>query len=323
MEDLVTPGPEQPGSQPRPPDTPIGRNGRVKAQPSPAAATAATATTAAAAAAAPPNAWDKPLPRRGPPDGAIQRVTLPRSAYVADYHERTIRVTLTGTGWPAVTNEEIFTALQDKGVDMATLRTAWKGSNMRFLNLTFETAEATAQATTLGQVKIREATATITGREKLAHVKVHWVPAWMRDDFVRTCLEDYGEVTSFHSETTTVGGRRIFTGTKIATLKTSAAKLAALPVAFEVDGPVPARLLVSVRGRPPLCLSCFASGHKQRQCPARFPAAAAADDTNDTAADTHTHTHTHTHIQNTRTHTHRQTYSHAHTTIHTLRLSFS
>ena len=107
----------------------------------------------------------------------------------------------------------------------------------------------------------------MTGRETATDIKVHWVPGWIRDDFIRTCLQSYGTILSYRAETATVDGVRVFTGSKIIRLKTTPEVEATIPVAIEVSGPVTIRLLVTVRGRPPMCLNCFKLGHKQRDCP--------------------------------------------------------
>ena len=205
------------------------------------------------------------------------RVTLPNDGanYIKAFLETTVKITLSGKGWPSVTNDQVLNAMADNGIDIRDIRTVWKGSNMRYLNITFESTEQAVKATALAEVRIGEALATIAGRETATEVKIHWVPAWIGDEFVLNLLRKYGEVLDFRSETATIGGTRVFTGTKVARLRTTPEKAKSIPIAFEVQGPVAARLLVSVRGRHPLCLHCFTIGHKQRFCPSKRPPAPA------------------------------------------------
>ena len=235
----------------------------------------------------PPNAWArggpalrrpgaKPAPPRqvkSPPEGSIKKISLPDDGvcFFKKYHEQSIKITLSGDGRPAVRDDEVLNALAERDVDIRSVRSVWKGSNMRYLNVTFESPEEAKKAATLDEFKIREAKVSVAGRETATEVKVHWVPAWIGDAFVTKCLQDYGELLSYRSETKTIGGVLVFTGTKIARIKTTPESAAAIPVAFEIAGPIAARLLVTVRGRPPLCLQCFEIGHKQRSCPDKRP----------------------------------------------------
>ena len=205
------------------------------------------------------------------------RVTLPNDGanYTKAFLETTVKITLSGKGWPSVTNDQVLSAMADNSIDIRDIRTVWKGSNMRYLNITFESTEQAVKATALAEMRIGEALATIAGRETATEVKIHWVPAWIGDEFVLNLLRKYGEVLDFRSETATIGGTRVYTGTKVARLRTTPEKAKSIPTAFEVQGPVAARLLVSVRGRPPLCLQCFTIGHKQRFCPSKRPPAPA------------------------------------------------
>ena len=224
-----------------------------------------------------PNAWTRgaqaaraarqATQARRPPEGMIMKVSIPDDGYSKELHQQTVKVTMTGEGWPALRNDDVIRALADRGVDTKGIQTAWKGSNMRYLNLTFTSEEDAKKATDLGNFKLGDVTLTVTGRETATDIKVHWVPGWIRDEFIKTCLQKYGTILSYRAETATVDGVRVFTGSKIIRLKTTPDVEATIPVAIEVSGPVTIRLLVTVRGRPPMCLNCFKLGHKQRDCP--------------------------------------------------------
>ena len=244
------------------------------------------------------NVWTRkipmvPRPARAPPATApataVKKVTLPadHEYFKKDVLQATVKITLTGEGWPALRNEDVLTGLAGQGIAIEDVHTFWKGSNMRYLNVTFNTIDAAKRAIQVRQFKIGEATVTIQGQEAATEVKVLWAPSWIHDRFIAGCFEEYGPLLSYRQETTRIGDHKTSTGTKYLLIKTTPESREAIPHVIEVAGPVNARLLVHVRGRPPLCLSCFGAGHKERNCPetGRGPAPKDNDDLKDDETD--------------------------------------
>ena len=114
---------------------------------------------------------------------------MPDKGFAKDLHQPNVKVTLTDDGWPAIRNSEIFAVLAERGVDIRTIRAAWKGSHMRYLNVTFNNGDEAKIATDLEDFRINDVTVTVTGRESATVVKVRWVPALMGDQAVVDCFQ--------------------------------------------------------------------------------------------------------------------------------------
>lgn len=105
----------------------------------------------------------------------------------------------------------------------------------------------------------------IDPNQKEIMIKLHWLPAFLPDDEVRNALEHYGTVQEITREKWRYPGfEEIETTTRIAelTLKTGVT-VDHLPHQMQIAG---TRVLVSVPGRPPMCLKCKRIGHMRKDC---------------------------------------------------------
>ncbi|KAG0436340.1 hypothetical protein HPB47_018005, partial [Ixodes persulcatus] len=123
--------------------------------------------------------------------------------------------------------------------------------------------------TSLGELTVKERRCVIVDPNVTeASLRVHWLPTYVNDEEVSAVFRSFGRIKDIQREMwRALGGEyEIETSTRIVTLLLrDGLTRDELPHQATVSGyPV----LVSVAGRPPLCLRCRQVGHMGRQCKA-------------------------------------------------------
>ena len=95
-------------------------------------------------------------------------------------------------------------------------------------------------------------------------LRLHWLPGYIKDDVVRQMCSRFGEVVSVEREKTKCDVIDVETGVRLVKMVLSVDDIKCLPhvLSFRCG----AKALVSVPGRPPLCLKCMSVGHMRRDC---------------------------------------------------------
>lgn len=98
--------------------------------------------------------------------------------------------------------------------------------------------------------------------------KVHWLPSWITDDAVVSLFPKPLTVTLVERETIHMkGGFKVETGVRKVHLVFKDGEEAVIPYKGRVSGKTG---LITVPGRPPICLKCNNIGHVRSECPADF-----------------------------------------------------
>ena len=210
-------------------------------------------------------------PRNGPPEEEIRHINLDYGeGFSESLHEQTITITLTGPGWGQVRNEDIFIALLEKGLDPRDVVGYWKAAEHRYMNITLRSPEAARYVQDMESIRINDATGTIRGQQHILDVKLHWVPAWMDTYYLKHIMQQYGEVMKVEREQLVLHDDISFdSGTVMMRIKTTRQLEPRIPCVLKFHGPAQGSVLVSVRGRPQRCLSCWQFGHVRRFCERR------------------------------------------------------
>jgi len=95
-------------------------------------------------------------------------------------------------------------------------------------------------------------------------IRVHWLPSYIKDDVVWKMFRRFGDVESVVREKSKFDIFEVETGVRLVKMVLSADDIKCLPhiLTFRCG----TRALVSVPGRPPLCLKCMTVGHVRRDC---------------------------------------------------------
>jgi len=101
--------------------------------------------------------------------------------------------------------------------------------------------------------------------KQVIQLRVHWLPIFVNNMVLREFFGQFGTVREIVYESLQVEGFKAASGVRLVTLELSHEAKAEIPhmVVFECG----TRALVTMRGRPPLCLRCMHLGHMRGDCP--------------------------------------------------------
>ena len=125
---------------------------------------------------------------------------IPQGAFNLRHFERTIQICLTGRGWWRWTNNDVLQALAEHGINIDHVRSIWKGRKHRYVFITFDTEDEAFDARNLEPFQIGEVTLEIRGRYASTDLKIHWIPAWMDRDLIKSWIAEYGEIMKAEME---------------------------------------------------------------------------------------------------------------------------
>ena len=143
-------------------------------------------------------------------------------------------------------------------------------SNTFHLSVKSEAAAKLLDATK--SIRIRDQVLSISNVGKqVISIKLHWLPAYIRDVFIEDFFSGFGTVLEVTREAAVINGditRR--NGVRVLQLETDEVRKAKIPYLVTFAGGQ--SMLITFPGRQPLCLRCKTLGHVRRDCVAELPA---------------------------------------------------
>jgi len=94
-------------------------------------------------------------------------------------------------------------------------------------------------------------------------VKLHWLPVWLHDEPVMDFFSQFGKVVHMSRDFVDVGGAHVESGSRCVDLVITEGDQADIPYKCTIAGK---SCLVTMPGRPPLCLKCGTLGHVRMDC---------------------------------------------------------
>ena len=181
-----------------------------------------------------------------------------------DQLELTVR--LTPTEYGTLSYGDVFIALEDEGLKAEDLTGLYKvSSNDRSFNLTMKdrhTAKRLMDAKFIGRGSKRFTVMLCS--EQIVSLRVHWLPLYYQDRLLKAIFCDYGEVLEVKHNKTSYTNVCTFNGMREVTLKTDEKSKQRIP--HMVKFGCGQSMLITMQGRPPLCLKCHEVGHTRREC---------------------------------------------------------
>ena len=122
---------------------------------------------------------------------------------------KTITMKITGRGWQAVRTDHILEALLERDIDPGKIEAAWKTADLRVLYVTFSDAAEADKAASIGELAFSgrdtDINIWIQGHHRIVELRLHWVPAWIDPNTLKTALGRWGVVRDFQYDTAPSG----------------------------------------------------------------------------------------------------------------------
>lgn len=100
--------------------------------------------------------------------------------------------------------------------------------------------------------------------KRTVQLKVLWLPIWIKVLAVEEYFEQYGKLLTCHRETENVEGVTFANGNIKVALEMNEQDISSIPYRAVIGGK---DCLLTVYGRPPMCLKCKEVGHIRKNCP--------------------------------------------------------
>ena len=133
-------------------------------------------------------------------------------------------------------------------------------------NFSVKDDQAAEILSTVGRIRVKDRVFPLISISKqTVEFRVHWLPSYIKDSFVEDFFSHYGKVTSVTrdaaifspNDTKRTGVRRVM-------METDELRKRTIPYVITFNGGYSA--LVTMAGRPPLCLRCRQVGHVRKDC---------------------------------------------------------
>ncbi|KAL3877983.1 hypothetical protein ACJMK2_035630 [Sinanodonta woodiana] len=96
-------------------------------------------------------------------------------------------------------------------------------------------------------------------------LRVHWLPLYISDDIIREVLSPFGKVLDITRDKTVLDKDVVtFNGTRLVKLQTTEFDSRNIPHIVSLGQ---CGMLITMKGRAPICLKCRQSGHLRKDCP--------------------------------------------------------
>ena len=189
--------------------------------------------------------------------------------------DRTVILNLRGRNPAATSIETVLAALTANGIEAEDVTAIFKSEDQRQVQLTFSSKPAADSLLKSCRLQVSEHVEASVGpvHSDYHEVRVHWVPDYLQNSFLADVFSRVGKVLSV-TKTRDRGGK--YGSVRLVKINADWKSMEVVPhtMAIRYQGQIH-RLLLTIKGRPPLCLLCSEVGHTRRECP-RSPAAVAA-----------------------------------------------
>ncbi|MES9884707.1 MAG: hypothetical protein ABW185_28005 [Sedimenticola sp.] len=184
---------------------------------------------------------------------------------VKDKVENTVSFTLMGR--VSASPMDLLELLCEKDIPATEVISLYKTSeSANSFSVTFRTSETVSMVEKLMVLcndRFRFHVSAL-GRQVLS-IRVHWLPDYVDNSLLTAVFSQYGTIIDITDTTVDYKQMTIGTGTRVVTIETDEVLKRHIPhlLHFECGQ----KVLLTMQGRPPLCLRCHEVGHIRRSCP--------------------------------------------------------
>ncbi|KAL3890680.1 hypothetical protein ACJMK2_002961 [Sinanodonta woodiana] len=167
-----------------------------------------------------------------------------------DIYERTVRVE------GRISREEALKRLHHVGITTRDIEGMYREGENSPWNAVLHSKDQASNITAEG---IKYLAKMIIDR------RVHWLPLYIHDDIIQEVLAPFGKVLEVTRDKTLLDKDTLtLNGTRIVKLETTEFDMKNIPHIVSLGQ---CGLLITMKGRPPICLRCRQSGHLRKDCP--------------------------------------------------------
>ena len=163
--------------------------------------------------------------------------------------------------------EDVFRALDQAGVEPADIKGLYKVSvtDLSYLlYLSNDTIQRQLRALKIiGSGKCQFS--VVAMNEQTVRCKIHWLPLYYSDRLLKAIFCDYGEVLEIQMCKSSYANVCAYNGQREVLLRTDEVHKQNIPHLVKLASGH--SILITLQGRPPLCLKCGDLGHTRKDCP--------------------------------------------------------
>ena len=177
-----------------------------------------------------------------------------------------LTVKLTAAEWRNMSVGDVLAALEKEGVKPEEIEGIYKVSahdNAYSVQLTTrDTVNRLKKQGIIGSGNFRFN--AISMSEQVVSLRIHWLPLYYDNRILKSIFCDFGEVLDVRNLKSSHKDLSAYNGTREVILKTDEVFRQKVPHLVKFGSGQ--SILVTMQGRPPLCLKCHEVGHTRRDC---------------------------------------------------------
>ncbi|KAL3877972.1 hypothetical protein ACJMK2_035616 [Sinanodonta woodiana] len=167
-----------------------------------------------------------------------------------DIYDRTLRVE------GRISRDEALRRLNHAGVMLTDIVGMYREGENSPWNVVLDTKE---KASTINSEGIKYLA------KMVIDLRVHWLPLYISDTLIEEVLRPFGKVLDISKDKTLLDkDTMMFNGTRNVKLQTTEFDSRHIPHIVSLGQ---CGMLITMKGRPPICLKCRQSGHLRKDCP--------------------------------------------------------
>ncbi|MES9885144.1 MAG: hypothetical protein ABW185_30250 [Sedimenticola sp.] len=179
--------------------------------------------------------------------------------------DRTVTFTCLDRGYPQPV--DILSVLEKSDIPPAEIFSLCKTSpNEGNFSVAFKSLEVATAFAGLGVVCDDRYRFQLSALGKqIVVLRLHWLPDYYGNSYIENLFSQYGKLIDISRECNTYKGADIYNGVRKVVLEVDECGRKSIPHLLEFA--CGQKVLVTMAGRPPLCLKCREVGHVRRSCP--------------------------------------------------------
>ncbi|XP_060555558.1 uncharacterized protein LOC132716325 [Ruditapes philippinarum] len=169
------------------------------------------------------------------------------------------------SAYGSVTMNDAVECLQMLEIPPNAVELFSRGQGDKEVSIVFNSPSFLNQVNTVEPLVVRQKRILLLkGNSQIVNVRVHWLPVFIPNPTVEAIFRPFGKVLTVEYDRMKVGSGTFKSGVRLVKMEVTEIERNKLPhlLRFECGN----KALITVAGRPPLCLKCLQIGHYRSNC---------------------------------------------------------